>query len=470
MPYDQIVFIGYVLDTTPKENDDGTSTYLGITPAVDDIDARCQLLAAAMETARSTLPPPASPPVKTLYVFMIPEFFFRGADPGAYDMADVQYAIAALQNLAAPARWTDWVFAFGTIIGQWELDDPLRPVQICNFALVQQGGMAAQGPSGARAIMKELKSDVDFIAADASPGGLLLGEVEHMEGAMPGPGSERQKANYDGAGIFDLLGITWATDICLDHLEARLQQSPMLPGEPMVQIQLVPSCGADVSQAGIIAQPGGYVFNVDGWRDNAAHARLVQVAPAPAQPVQMPRVGPPVPLAITDVTIGSPPRTVQVDALYPNGPGSIWTYRPVAMPPAETVPGATDTYVWQASVNPSWTFTFYLIYDDAGLFSTVLCQIRNNEIDFYANKYELPIVLYPSFSLQPNDPVQQIGTLEIELRGGGSYANAIYATIHLPSHYDTTRKVQVPPFNFEGDVMLFMNERNSIKTVRHVWA
>ena len=117
MPYDQIVFIGYVLDTTPKENDDGTSTYLGITPAVDDIDARCQLLAAAMESARSTLPPPASPPVKTLYVFMIPEFFFRGADPGAYDMADVQYAIAALQNLAAPARWTDWVFAFGTIIG-----------------------------------------------------------------------------------------------------------------------------------------------------------------------------------------------------------------------------------------------------------------------------------------------------------------------------------------------------------------
>lgn len=454
MPYDQIVFIGYVLDTTPKKNLNGTYTYLGVTPPSVDIAARCELVAAAMETARSALPPPPSPPLRTLYVFMLPEFFFRGPDPGAYDMADVQLAIAALQELAAGAEWDDWVFEFGTIVGRWVVENPLQPVQICNFALVQQGGVAAQGPDGARAIVKQLKSGVDFIAANASPGGLLVGEVEYQQAAMPGPGSERQQASYDGAGIYDLVGLTWATEICRDHLLGRLQYSPQLPGESKVQIQLVPSCGADIEQAGIIAEIGGYVFNVDGWRDNQAHARLVQVA-APLR--QLPRVKN-VPVTVAEVTVPvSPPRTIQVDELYASGAGSIWIYAPVPVPPAETVPGSTDTYVWEASDDPLWTFTFYLIYDDAGLFRGVFCKIRNDEIDFYANKYTLPIKLDLKFPKRPSDQAPRTGSLMIDLKSGGSYSFAIYG------------EIQVPGFNFQGDIMRFMNDKNSSKPVEKIW-
>jgi hypothetical protein len=454
VPYDEIVFIGYVIDTTPKKNPDGSSTYLGITPPAADIAARCELLAEAMETARAALPPPSSPPARTLYVFMVPEFFFRGPAPGAYEMADVQRAIAELQTLAAQPQWDDWVFEFGTIVGKWVVEDPTRPVQICNFALVQQGGVAAQGPDGARAIVKELKSRVDFIAANANPGGLLVGEVEYQHGAAPGPGSERQRASYDGAGIFDLAGITWAAEICRDHLMGRLQASPQLPGESEVLIQLVPSCGADIAQAGVIAAAGGYVFNVDGWRDNQAHARLVRVG-TPLQ--QVPRTAD-VPVAVTQVTVPeSPPRVVPVADLYASGAGSVWIYAPVPVPPARRVPGATDTYVWKASVAPQWTFTFYLIYDDGGRFRQVLCQVRNDEIDFYANKYILPLKLNLTFPVRPSDLGQRTGSLKIELKGGGSYNYAIYA------------EIQVPGFNFQGEIMRFMADRNAPEPVEQIW-
>jgi hypothetical protein len=454
VPYDQIVFIGYVIDTTPKKNNDGSYTYLGVTPPRVDIAARCQLVAAAMETARRALPPPASPPARRLNVFMIPEFFFRGPDPGAYEMGDVQLCIAALQELAADAKWNDWVFEFGTIIGKWVVEDITQPVQICNFALVQQGGTAAQGPDGARAIVKELKSGVDFIAANASPGGLLVGEVEYEQGVPPGPGKERQQAAYDGAGIFELLGLTWATEICRDHLLGRLQGSPQMPGESEVQIQLVPSCGANIKQAGIIAEEDGYVFNVDGWRDNQAHARLVRVDNPPEQ---MPRIAN-VPVNVAQVTVpGSPPTTVRIDQLYASGAGSVSIYAPVPVPPAERVPGSTDTYVWKASVTPLWTFTFYLIYDDAGKFKDVLCKVRNNEIDFYANKYSLPIKLDLDFPPLPPDQALRTGSLKIELKGGGSYAHAIYG------------KIRVPGFNFQGDIMRFMNDKNAPEPVEQIW-
>ena len=142
---------------------------------------------AAMRQAKTMLPPPASPPVSRLNVFMAPEFFFRGKT-GAYSMDDVQVAIATLQEIAADPEWDDWLFEFGTIIGNYEDSDASTPTQICNFALVQQGGAAAQGPDGARAIVKELMSGVDFIADSASPGALAAGRGDPCRGRRAGPG------------------------------------------------------------------------------------------------------------------------------------------------------------------------------------------------------------------------------------------------------------------------------------------
>lgn len=347
------------------------------------------------------------------------------------------------------------MFEFGTIVGNYEDPNSNPTTQICNFALVQGGGMAAQGPDGARAIVKELKSGIDFIAANANPGGLLLGAVNPPAADAPSPGAEQQQVAYDGAGIFQLVGVNWAVEICLDHLEGRLQNSPQLPGSAEVQVQLVPSCGADIEDAGVIAQPDGYVFNVDGFRGQA-HANLSQSGP-PLVP--MPRSATAA-VNVANVTLpSSPPVTVPVGDLFASGAGSIWLYAPVPMPQARTVPGSTDQYPpWLANAGPYWAFTFYLIYDDAENFSSALCRIKSSDVNFQNNKYELPLSLTLTFPPTPPNTVPGTGSIDIELRqGGNGYDHGIYGTI------------AVPGFNFQGEIMQFMTAKASPEPVQKIW-
>ncbi|MFL6844257.1 MAG: hypothetical protein ACJ8ER_05190 [Allosphingosinicella sp.] len=461
MPYEQIVFIGYAIDTAPKEEPGDKKVYLGLPNPADDIKARCQLLRIALQKARDMIAPP-SPPAKTLYVFMVPEFFFRG-DTGAYTMAGVQFAIKKLQEIAADEQWTDWVFAFGTIVGRWDNLKLNPPTQICNFALVQQGGTAAQGPEGARAIMKELKSGIDFIAAEESAGGkgLFFGSVAYPKADATGSGREAQQANYDGAGIFQLNGITWALDICLDHLTGRLPRSPQIQGEDEVQLQLVPSCGASIVERGVIAQTGGYAFNVDGG-SGWPSASLVEVA---SPLLKIPRAAAnPVGVAVVP-SAGSPPG-VAVDRLYANGSGRIWVYDPVPMPPARKVTGTTlPPFEWDAT--PNWTFSFYLTFGEDGQLTSAMVNIhsRDSRFNFGGKKYDLPLAkdgLPLSLFVTPegweSDPIQRTAKVEMWWTPGGEgYDNAIWANIG------------VPRFKFYGCAMQFMNSMGDPKEVELCW-
>jgi hypothetical protein len=435
MAYDNIQFIGYAIDTAPQDNGNNTETYLGLPNPQQDIEARCALMLRAIETARDNLPA-ASPPDAVLKVFLAPEFYFRG-DQGAYQMDDVQVAIAALQALAKDDQWADWVFAFGTIVG---VSAPSTPPQqgvtqikeIYNFVLIQEGGAADQGPAGARVVMKELKSGIDFIAGAAYPGGLLFGEVAPPTVGPEGPGRETQQAAYDGAGIFNLRGMTWAADICLDHLTGRLMKSPQLPGETEVQVQLIPSCGADIDPDGVVAATGGYVFNVDGH--NGSHADLRRVTPPPSV------IAPAASFDVSDDEVSlasvSPPQAVAIDQLYRDGPGRVVIFAPVAVPAPMTVQGTRTPLVWQASGD--YRFEFDLIYDLAGDFSTVLCKIVGPKALFRGNKYFLPLRLL-AHDLGAND-------VKIQMRldlGTGGFAHAVWC------------RIDVPGFDFQGNAFQF---------------
>lgn len=444
MAYNNVRFIGYVIDTAPELNPGGSKTYLGLNNPKQDIEARCDLMLRAMETARDALPQsPPVPPGDTLNVFMAPEFFFRGVS-GAYQMDDVQLAIAMLQRMAADDQWLDWVFIFGTILGTssptlktppYDID-PLAKKEIYNFALVQQGGVAAQGDTGARVVMKELMSGVDFIAAAANPGGLLLGEVNHLAPSTTGgPGREQQVLNYDGAGVFSLAGITWGLEVCLDHLGTvrRLQKSPQLPGENLIQLQVVPSCGMGVEAPSVVTQFGGYVFNCDGSR-NARHSTLAEQVP-PLADVPMststPVSGAPIPLQST-----SPVLDVPVSSLYASGPGVVNIYPARAIPAQQTVPGSTVRLFWQASAD--YQFVFLLVYDDSGNYVTMVCEPRSKKTNFYGNNYYLP------FSLQTQDSLKQGVSIQMRLAAGSSpYAGAVWC------------KINVPGFVFEGNAFEF---------------
>jgi hypothetical protein len=434
MPYTQVQFVSYDINTMPLRNADGSQTYLGLADAGQDIEARCALMLRAMQAARDNLPQPSPPPAPgdVLKVFMAPEFFFRGAT-GAYQVAMVDMLVGRLQALAAdPAGgWADWVFSFGTIVcGQDPV--PNQQTEIYNFALIQEGGVASSGPGGARVVMKELTSGIDFIAGVANPGGLLLGEVIALQAGRPGPGRETQQVTYDGGGVFTMRGITWAMDICLDHMVNRLVRSPQLPGEQVVQVQLVPSAGTDPAIYETIPGPGGFVFHVDGagW---GSDLRQVGGAAIPSAP-------PPVDVGNGTITLTgvSPPQVVAINMLYQAGPGRILYFAPQKIPDAATVPGSRISLVWEASEN--YEFTFDIVHDPAGNLSTVLLSPKRLPRDIFGgHDYFLPMQVRTA---DPNGVPVQISARQGP--GSGGYSAAIWC------------KISVPGFLFEGNVLQFM--------------
>jgi hypothetical protein len=447
MAYSKVRFIGYVVDTAPKVNSDGSKAYLGLDNPEFDLEARCALMFRAMDAAFDVLQPSASPPSSsppvpsdTLNVFMAPEFFFRGP-AGAYGMEDVQQIITRLQAYAALADWADWVFVFGTILGvssptlkapPYDID-PLANKEVYNFALVQQGNMMAQGDAGTVVVMKELMSGVDFLATAATANSLLLGEVNHLAPSTTGgPGREQQVLNYDGAGVFSLAGITWGLEVCLDHRDTvrRLQKSPQLPGENLIQLQLVPSCGMGVQAPSVVTQFGGYVFNCDG-SGTARHSTLAEQVPPLAD---VPRS------SSTPVGNGQLPldngTMVDISHVYPSGPGVVNIYPVRDLPAQQTVPGHTVRLFWQAS--PLYQFVFLLVYDDRGKFVTMVCEPRSKQTNFYGNNYYLPL------SLQTQDSLKQNVSIQMELKPGSSpYSGMVWC------------KIKVSDLDFQGNAFAF---------------
>lgn len=432
MPYTQVQFIAYVLRTGPVDTPAGTR-YLGLKDPAHDIAARCALMSRALQVAHDNLTTasPPEPPGTTLKVFMAPEFFFRGK-AGAYDMDDVQRVISALQAIAADDSWADWVFAFGTILGRSappprDVDPPLTE-EIYNFALIQEGGEgAAAGPGGARMVMKELMSTIDFIDSAPFEGGLVLGDVVHMGAGPTGPGREAQRLAYDGAGIFELRGFTWAGDICLDHLGGRLLRSPQLPGERVVQIQLIPSAGARITGGNVIAGLGGYVFNVDG---NGNGSDLQSVT-GPGTATKIAAVSHPVPDDDISLAGVSPPIDVPVADLYQHpddradDAGKILIYPAGAAPPVHEVPGSSNTLTW--GQDPERTFKFELIYDENDDVTQLLFEPIIATVGLRGRKYFLPL------NMAAKAPDGRDVTLQIELRpGGDGYQCGVWCDIRVP--------------------------------------
>jgi hypothetical protein len=424
-----IRFIAYDINTAPKDPTfvDGympSGIYLGLDDPRQDIEARCLLMERAINTAAAQLAGVSPPDSEdTINVFMAPEFFFRG-DNGAYQMDEVSYAIERLQSLAAAPVWEKWVFVFGSLVATF-VDDSGGGVAY-NFALVQQGGVTAYGDSGARVVTKELKSGIDFISTHANPGGILWGDVGHMPSGDPGPGRELQQANYDGAGIFDLNDITWALEICLDHGVGRLQRSPQLPGEKVVQVQLVPSCGMEVQEFSVVAGDGGLVFNSDG---GGFGNTVNQVAIAGSPPVrQLHPVA-----AIADAAVdasnielqSSPPRSVPISDLFAAGSGKVVLYPLQLSPLPQMVAGTVKTLQWPAAEGAA--FTFMLHYDVHNAFIGLMCRIQLASLDFHDHDYFMPIRL--ATEDREKKPVQ-ISMRQI--KGTEGYDAAIWCDINVP--------------------------------------
>ncbi|MFT6569226.1 MAG: hypothetical protein ACJAWY_000921 [Sphingomonas echinoides] len=419
MHYSGVQFVSYVTNTVQSDFESDDLQIQSSDGSIRDVEARCALMARAMQTARDALaatPPPSAGPV--LKVFMAPEYFFYSARQ-AYQTDDVQRTIARLQALAADGDWVDWIFSFGTIVGTSAPMLNGGPRAYYNFALIQEGGAAGAGPAGARILAKPLIRRVE-----------AAGGVSAADAVATDPASaarDVQLSVYDGAGIFTMRGLTWAADVCQDPSTGLIVRAPQLPGEARVQIQLHPSAGSRVSPEGIVAVPGGFVFNVDGAGQGTV---LRQVgAPDPIAPTV--RVG------VSGDALALSAETIAVDRLYPQGPGEIIIFDPQPLPPATNVQGMRQTLIWQAS--DAYQFAFDLIYDEYGRFSTILVAPRRLPIDmFHGNSYFLPV------DIATYDPLDQRVEIAMNVGSGSDgYDFAIWC------------KIAVSGFVFEGVALQF---------------
>jgi hypothetical protein len=337
MAYTQVQFIAHNIWTGPKTSVDGTTQeYVGLARADDDIRERVALVGSAITAAYSHAKTVQT--AETLKVFMLPEFFFRGKT-GAYSMDDVQKVVLGLQTLVKDAKWKDWLFVFGTIIGQSQQTqgasfwssmmkvlfgasttaiDQSKPVEVYNYSLVQKGGFGdvKDAPSKAHAVLKEHRSGIDFIKSrESTGGGLVLERVQHLDPSNKTT-SESQVHSYDGLSVFQLEGRTFGLEVCLDHLKGRLKTAQQAATSkspfPAIDIQLVPSCGAYIKASAIVAKKGGYVFNSDGLNSVVSDLQRVDTGTGVAAPVA----------SVAQVNVVY----AQVNDIFPKGAGKLTVY------------------------------------------------------------------------------------------------------------------------------------------------
>ena len=186
-----------------------------------------------------------------------------------------------------------------------------RAVEIFNVCFVQKGGAGAPASSEGtalkqRMVEKETISSVDFTGPEYATGdfydplhhlinfydsqvraaprqGSLQAHDQSADAALenkPGTSktfksnfgderdvnvhtrniSERSASGFGGGSLFDMDGLSFGLEVCLDHAEQRLKQS----GAGPVRVQLVPSCGMSIKNPSKHMLPNGFIFNVDG--------------------------------------------------------------------------------------------------------------------------------------------------------------------------------------------------------------
>lgn len=188
------------------------------------------------------------------------------------------------------------------VVGAAELVEPVT-TEILNVAMVQRGGAAGGGDLRDVVVYKEYISAIDFLGANNGIGDVfhrgdgsgravdihgaigrrvipiegsrdLLG-VKKNPSAAGGP-SEVNRSGLGGGSLFTMAGVNFGLEVCLDHVESRLHffyRYAAAPGDPRMQVQLIPSWGASIADGAIATSPAGLVFNVDG-PDGSAAAQL----------------------------------------------------------------------------------------------------------------------------------------------------------------------------------------------------
>lgn len=295
--YDNVVCVSYNVKTGEFDAKNRVK-YQGKLDDEQDMLARVSNMKAAINKARGFVPNPARDDSKTLKIFMAPEFYFRGRY-GAYPPEIVSKIMPLLRSgddgTGRPI-FKDWLFVFGTaisaaidarqycftcksgkhIVFERDLINPSKTIPKCskgsahnvkegiygaiidNVALIQKG-------KEDYLVAKEFISGIDFRNAGAGAYVKMLDkDTRRKLKPMPTEGSSQGKIASKfidermGGGVFNIDGITFGMEICLDHDAKKLKEAGNL------QVLLIPSAGMKIRHWRTIS--GGVTFNVDGLR------------------------------------------------------------------------------------------------------------------------------------------------------------------------------------------------------------
>jgi len=128
-----VQFIAYQLQTAAEGNTN-RQRYPGLSDQKRDIEARCKIMADAVEAADKS----SRIDSMATKIFVAPEFFFRGGTAGVYDAENVSLVNETMDRYVADPKYTKWIFVLGTTLAV--MPGGGNNAEIMNIAIVRKGG------------------------------------------------------------------------------------------------------------------------------------------------------------------------------------------------------------------------------------------------------------------------------------------------------------------------------------------
>jgi len=114
-------------------------------------------------------------------------------------------------------------------------------------------------------VLKKNKSKEDFVLNSLNKTGEENGYLQSITKYAPIFNEDEVKISDDDTrAIFCHNGIWIGIDICLDHSRGRLVENLKKNRQQYVDIQIITSCGMQITDSAVAARTGGWVINCDG--------------------------------------------------------------------------------------------------------------------------------------------------------------------------------------------------------------
>ncbi|MBL4862904.1 MAG: hypothetical protein JKY09_07810 [Crocinitomicaceae bacterium] len=279
MPYTHFRYIAYELPTATIVGGSVVSGYppgtncpvvpeipvpsgLTLTP---DAEARLLRFAAVVKRAWERVQALGGDNGNALKIFMAPEFYFRPPSTtggnyknDSYPSKEAAKIIAAFDTMFEHVHFTDWLIIPGTLL--WNNEDvPLMDGNFIyrNTALRIKGGAA----NSTHLIEKNMSSGIDGVPAAYTTGGYTNLKLVYQDWAL------RQTRS------FNIEGIDFGLDICLDHLDDIackqcknvLREWAEKGSEKDTKIHLLTAGGMTIQEKSVAANVKGYILRNDGY-------------------------------------------------------------------------------------------------------------------------------------------------------------------------------------------------------------